>query len=153
MIFGAPFRAICPSLHCSMRPRGQDIGPGLRDGRTLETRLAGNLSCWEREMVRGEGEMTQINEEGVACMRSRASGTAVVEFRKLWGEGPGKLLVPQESLHYPRKNLSDLEQVIGCGRMQGPQNFRQAKALAYPGCWDFMMQFRGLLGLHSYTVA
>jgi hypothetical protein len=87
-----------------MRPRGQDIGPGLRDGRTLETRLAGNLSCWEREMVRGEGQMIQINDEGVACMRSRAPGTAVVEFRKLWGEGPGKLLVPQESLHYPRKN-------------------------------------------------
>jgi hypothetical protein len=136
-----------------MRPRGQDIGPGLGDGRTLEARLAGNLSCWEREMVRGEGEMIQINKEGVACMRSRASGTAVVEFRKLWGEGPGKLLVPQESLHYPRKNLSDLEQVIGCGRMQGPQNFRQARALAYPGSRDFMMQFRGLLGLHSYTVA
>lgn len=49
--------------------------------------------------------MIQIHEKGVAGMRPRALGSAVVDFRKLWDEGPGKLLVPQESLHYPRRNF------------------------------------------------
>jgi hypothetical protein len=81
----------------------------------------------------------------IASVTIRRSG-----LRKPWEEGPGKWLVPQESLHYPRQDLMESRVVDWLWEnARTSKDFRQANPSAYPGSWDLMMQVRGLFGLHS----